>query len=149
MLKNSFDKESRNSSEKKNLVWDYASHGKKYQKVVLTGNTTLIAKSSQNSICQLMSKIKIKGAGRPKKKAYHKNPFDIGKCKLWQRNRLNKRRRVNHNMMDSSLVANYKNQNREEAKKILKLAGKLGLKARMSSRIMEEVIRRRMNTPNI
>lgn len=149
VLKNSFDKESRNNSEKKNLVWNYATYWKKNQKVVLTGDTTLLAESSQNSICQLMSRIKLKGSGRPKKKACHKNPFDIGKCKLWQRNRLNEGRRVNHITMDSSLVPNYKNQNGEEAKKILELAGKLRLKARMGTEIMEETIRRRMNTGNI
>ncbi|KAK1396975.1 hypothetical protein POM88_006838 [Heracleum sosnowskyi] len=35
----------------------------------------------------MLDKVKIKGPGRPKKRKNSKNPFEIGRCKLWLKSR--------------------------------------------------------------
>lgn len=52
-------------------------------------------------------------------------------------------------MIDRSLVSNYKNHKEEEVKKIMELAGKIGLKSRKGSEKTKEVISRRLNIGTI
>lgn len=77
----------------------------KSNKLINLGDTELLAGSFRNSLCNLMAEIKFKGVGRPKRKKINRNPFEIGKCKFWSRQRKFKTSNQKYILMDSSLVA--------------------------------------------
>lgn len=131
----------------KSLQWDYELDLNKSKEIIDTGDLDLISGDSQNSLCILLSGIKLKGVCRPKMRNINKNPFEIGKCKLWQRHRKPKSHKVKHIMMDRSLVpkVNLKEKSDIEAYKILDMADLLGLTYRKDKAQMVEDISTRID----
>lgn len=90
--------------------------------------------NSQSSLCKLISGIKLKGAGMPRRRRLIKNPFEIGKSKIWQRHQLRKSKgsKFKHIMMDKSLIPDdtHKENPVSEAVKILDMAEVIGLNNR-------------------
>lgn len=70
------------SSKKPKLVWDFPNSLDSGRNIINSG-VLEDQGDTQNSLCSKLKNIKIKGPGRPKKRKLKKNPFEIGRCKLW------------------------------------------------------------------
>lgn len=134
----------------RSLQWDYELDLNKKKEIVDTGDLEITSFSSQNSLCKMISGIKLKGAARPKRRNVIKNPFEIGRCKIWQRQRKVKSWKCKHIMMDSSLVSKTNHQEKKRDKgmavrEILDMADLIGLTYRKDKKQMVEDISKRLD----
>lgn len=73
----------------------------------------------------MLKKIKIKGPGRPKRRYHNKHPFDLGKSRLFLKNKaLGKKKGCTIGSLKTSIPAPDSN---EEAAKILETVEALGM----------------------
>lgn len=68
------------------LVWNFPSAYNSSRALIHTGNLDDQG-DTQNSLCSLFNKVKVREPGRPKKRKSSKNPFEIGICKFWQKSK--------------------------------------------------------------
>lgn len=72
-------KNGKDMREEKDLHWDFLVDMNKSKELINSGDTEILTGSSQNSLCNLMEGIKLKGVGRAKRRMTNKKPFEIGK----------------------------------------------------------------------
>ncbi|KAK1394178.1 hypothetical protein POM88_013234 [Heracleum sosnowskyi] len=114
------------SKNKVDLVWDYTNSLDNGDNIFQVGELSTNG-SSQASLCKLLGKVQIKGPGRPKKRRNRKNPFEVGKCKLWLRR---KKDIITHKAIHDFQVSSRQREIKEvelEALKIMETASHIGL----------------------
>ncbi|KAK1370281.1 hypothetical protein POM88_036373 [Heracleum sosnowskyi] len=82
---------------------------------------------SQSTLCQMLDKVKIKGPGRPKQRKKSKNPFEIGRCKLWLKSRKGSVHENNKGLFQKGEGVEKQPSEVSEAKLILESALDIGL----------------------
>ncbi|KAK1388277.1 hypothetical protein POM88_016455 [Heracleum sosnowskyi] len=106
------------ASSTHDLVWDFPVSLDRKENII-----DVRVVSSQNSLCMLLDKVKIKGPGRPKKRKINRNPFEIRRRKL----RSKTRKWTSTCIGKDQVLEGSKNDSNSEAEIILETAVKMGL----------------------
>lgn len=102
-----------------------------------TGDLQTIDEGLQNSICNLIQKIKLCRNKKKKKRIFKGNPFDIGRCKLSKINKSNRRNNLK-SFPTAARIQKGADMLEKEATEIIQMAEDMGLKLKKSK---EETIK--------
>ena len=97
---------------------------------VNTGDLQTLEESSQNSICEIVRKLKICRTRKGSKKKSRSNPFDICRCKF---NKINKRCQAKTQQLKGQMTHTQRDLDRE-ANEILQMAEDMGLQLKKAKK---------------